>query len=261
MLKCRIIPSLLLRGQGLVKTVRFKDPVYVGDPVNAVKIFNDRGADELALLDITATPEGRGPDFDAIGAIASEAFMPMGYGGGIRSIADIRTLFRLGFEKAIINSAAFTSPDLVAQAARTFGNQSIVVSIDAKKNWFGTYEVYSCGGRKKMHEDPVTCARRMEALGAGEILLNAIDRDGTRQGGNIELIRSVTGSVSIPVIACGGMGSLADVADAVHQGGASGVAAGSLFVFYGRHKAVLINYPSTAEIDQALALPPTSVKE
>lgn len=252
MLKTRVIPCLLLKGQGLVKTTKFKDPVYVGDPVNAVKIFNDREADELLLLDITATPEGRGPQFDIIGEIAGEAFMPVGYGGGVNCMEHIQRLFQLGVEKVALNSHAVSNPELVHEAARRYGNQSIVVSMDVRRHLLGGYEVYTHSATRRTRREPAEYARAVEELGAGEIFLNAIDRDGTLQGGDLDLIRKVAGSVSIPVVACGGLGSLAAMREAVERGGASAVAAGSMFVFYGRHRAVLINYPSRAELEQAL---------
>lgn len=253
MLRTRVIPCLLLQGQGLVKSVKFKNSTYVGDPVNAVKIFNDKEADEILLLDITATPERRGPNFKLIAEIASESFMPLGYGGGIRQLDDIKTLFNLGVEKVAINSHALEHPVFIKEATALHGNQSIVVSIDVKRSLLGKYEVHTQCGRRNTRRDPVVWAQEAQEMGAGEILLNSIDRDGMMQGGDLDLIRSVTQAVRIPVVACGGFGSLADLAAAAKQGGASGVAAGSLFVFYGKHRAVLINYPSYQELERALA--------
>lgn len=252
MLKIRVIPCLLLKNNGLVKTVKFKDPKYVGDPINAVKIFNEKEVDELIFLDITATIEKKKPNFKVISDIASECFMPFGYGGGIRDLNDVRELFNLGIEKVIINSYAFEKPLFIKEASTIFGAQSIIVSIDVKKNLFGKYEVLTHSGQKNTKLDPVKFAKQMEDMGAGELFLNSIDRDGTMQGYDFELIKKVSESVNIPVIACGGAGKLQDFDDAVKRGGASGVAAGSMFVFYGKHRAVLISYPSIRELKTIL---------
>jgi cyclase len=252
MLKTRVIPCLLLKNEGLVKTVKFKDPKYVGDPINAVKIFNDKEVDELIFLDITATLEHRKPPVKLISEIATECFMPFCYGGGITNIEDIAELFKLGVEKVAINTQAVENPSLIKEAAERFGNQSIVVSIDVKKNMFGKYRVSTHGGRRATRLDPVDFAIRMQDAGAGELFLNSIDRDGTRQGYDLELIKKVSDSVNIPIIACGGAGSLDDFAQAVKQGGASAVSAGSMFVFQGQYRAVLITYPSQKELESRL---------
>jgi imidazole glycerol-phosphate synthase subunit HisF len=246
--RARVIPCLLLRGAGLVKTIGFRDPTYVGDPVNAIKIFNDKEVDELVLLDIDASREQRGPRYDVIRDIASECFMPLGYGGGIRTVDEIRRVLATGVEKVIVNSAAAADPALVEAAAREFGSQSVVVSLDVRKKLIGGYEVRTLGGTRGTGAHPVDAARRMEASGAGEILLTSIDRDGTQRGYDLELTRMVADAVSVPVIACGGAGSVADLAAGVREGHASAVAAGSLFVFHGRHRAVLISYLSAAEL-------------
>jgi cyclase len=220
--------------------------------VNAVRIFNEKEVDELVLLDIAATAEGRPPDFQLVSEIASECFMPLAYGGGIRTIDQIRQLFTLGVEKVIINAEAITTPGLVESAAKIFGSQSIAVSIDAKRNVWGKYEVYTVGGRQRTGLSPASAARQMESMGAGEILLTSIDRDGTLAGYDIPLIRQVARTISIPVIACGGAGCVGDFSVAVSEGGASAVAAGSLFVFHGPHRAVLISYPPITDLEQAL---------
>lgn len=248
MIKTRVIPSLLLQGRGLVKTVKFKDPVYIGDPVNAVRLFNEKECHELVVLDINATVQKRPPDFKLVQEIAEECFMPFAYGGGIRSLEDIRTLVHLGVEKVIINSYAFENPDFISEAAKTFGSSTIVVSIDVKKDLFGRYEVFALGGRKNTSKNPKDYALEMERRGAGEIFLNAIDRDGVMKGYDLCLIRSVSEAVEIPVIACGGAGKIEDLGTAVNEGGASAVSAGSLFVFWGRQKGVLINFPSDEEL-------------
>lgn len=252
MLRTRVIPCLLLRGEGLVKTTRFKEPRYVGDPINAIRIFNDKEVDELILLDITASREGRGPALGAIRDFATECFMPVGYGGGIRSLADAREVLALGIEKVIVNTMALRRPELVAEMSREFGAQAVVVSIDARKKLLGGYEVMAASGTEKTGLAPVEHAKRIVELGAGEIFLNAIDRDGTGLGYDIALLRSVAQAVTVPVIACGGAGSLADFGAAVSEGHASAVAAGSMFVFHGKHRAVLISYPTRAELERAL---------
>lgn len=241
--KTRVIPALLLRSQGLVKTVKFKDPKYVGDPINAVRIFNEKEVDELVFLDIGATPEGRGPDFELLSDIASEAFMPMGYGGGVTTLEQVRRIFELGFEKVIINSAAYKNPGLISEAAGIFGSQSIVGCVDVRKTLLGRYELFSASARVK---ETVGLTEHLAALtrsGVGEILVNTIDRDGTMGGYDLKLLSEVTGTVTVPVIACGGAGNVDHFVQAVQDGHASAVAAGSLFVFMGPHRAVLINYP------------------
>jgi imidazole glycerol-phosphate synthase subunit HisF len=250
MLKTRVIPCLLLKEGGLVKTIKFKHPSYVGDPVNAVKIYNEKEVDELLFLDIMATLERREPPLKMIAEIATECFMPFGYGGGLRSIEDIREIFRLGVEKVAINSYAVENPDFIHQVSEVFGNQSIIVSIDAKKNWLGRYEVFIEGGRRSTGLDPVRFATLMEKKGAGEILINSIDRDGTMSGYDLGLIKSISQAVTIPVIACGGAGTVEDFSAAVKKGGASAVAAGSKVVYQGRNRAVLINFPARDELER-----------
>jgi cyclase len=242
--RIRVIPSLLLSGDGLVKTTGFKKPVYVGDPVNTVKIFNEKEVDEIAILDIAASHQGTAPQFDRIQEIASEAFMPLAYGGGITNIDQIKRLFQSGVEKVVLNTALMHVPNLITAAADSFGTQSIVASIDAKCSLFGGYHCVTRGGRDKHRIKPSELARQAVESGAGEILLNAVDRDGTQQGYDVPLVASVTSQVSVPVIACGGAGKVADFVDAVQVGNASAVAAGSMFVFHGVHHAVLINFPS-----------------
>lgn len=240
----RLIPSLLLHEGGLVKTVRFKDGNYLGDPINAVKIFNEKGVDELCLLDIDASKENRGPDFESLTEIASEAFMPLSYGGGITSLEQIHRLFYIGFEKVVITTAFAKNPQLVAEAAVQFGSQSIVVGLDFKKSLLQRYDCYVKGGTEKRNGSPEELARRAEEAGAGEIFLNSIDRDGTMNGYDLNLVRRVTQSVHIPVIACGGAATIHDFANVLHEGGAHAAAAGSLFVYFGKKKAVLINAPT-----------------
>ncbi len=247
MLRTRVMPCLLLKDGSLVKTVRFRDPAYIGDPINAIRIYNEKEVDELIFLDITATPDGRGPPMRVLSEIASECFMPVAYGGGIRDVGQMEEIFRLGIEKVSLNSSAMEDPRLIQRAAERFGSQSVLVSIDARLHR-GRYEVMARGGRKSTGLTAQEVARRAEALGAGEILLTSIDRDGTYQGYDTALIRSVSAEVRIPVIACGGAGKLEDFRDAVVSGGASACAAGSMVVYYGRNRAVLVNFPSPADL-------------
>ncbi|MCP4787040.1 MAG: imidazole glycerol phosphate synthase subunit HisF [Fuerstiella sp.] len=242
--RIRVIPSLLLSGDGLVKTTRFRKPVYVGDPVNTVKIFNEKEVDEIVILDIAATQRGTEPQFDRIREFASEAFMPLAYGGGIMNVDQIKRLFQSGVEKVILNTSLMNAPRLITEAADRFGTQSVVASVDAKRSLFGGYHCVTRGGRDTHRIKPRELARQVVEAGAGEILLNAVDRDGTQQGYDVPLVASVTSRVSVPVIACGGAGKVADFVEAVRVGSASAVAAGSMFVFHGVHRAVLINFPS-----------------
>jgi cyclase len=251
----RVIPVLLLKGAGLVKTVRFKDPKYVGDPRNAVKIFNEKEVDELVILDIKATTEARRPQFELIREIVSEAFMPVAYGGGIRTLEDAGTILSLGVEKIVLNSYAVENPSFVREASASLGAQSVVVCLDVRKSLLGKYEVYGHGGSRRGKVHPVTFARTMEEMGAGELIVNSIDRDGTMAGYDLELVKGVAGAVSVPVIACGGAGIVEDFEKAVTLAGASAVAAGSMFVFHGRHRAVLISYPEPAELKRVFSRP------
>lgn len=251
MLKIRVIPCLLLLAEGLVKTTKFDRPQYVGDPINAVRIFNEKEVDELVFLDIAATRDGREPNYELVRNIASEAFMPLAYGGGINSVDQVKRLCSIGIEKVLINSAAITDIGLIEKAASVVGSQSIVVSIDVKKGLFGGHTVYACSGSVNTRLNPISHAQRVEAAGAGEILLTSIDRDGTGTGYDLDLIKQVAAAVSIPVIACGGAGSIDDFVRAKSHG-ASAVAAGSLFVFHGKHRAVLITYPEYSVLERVL---------
>lgn len=248
MFRPRVIPCLLLEGKGLVKTIKFKDPKYLGDPINAVRIFNEKETDELIFLDITASAENRTVHLDIVRQLGDECYMPFAVGGGIRSIQSIRDIFKAGAEKVVLNTHAIRTPDFVTEAATVFGKQSIVVSIDVKKKLFGKYEVYIYGGQKSTGLGPVETAQLMEKKGAGEILINSIDSDGSRQGYDLTLIKQVAEAVNVPVIACGGAGKLADIKEAILIGKASAAAAGSLFVFHGKRRAVLINYPTEQEL-------------
>jgi len=239
-----------MQSRRLVKTRCFQKGVYVGDPVNCIRIFNEKEVDELMLLDIGASQEGQGPDIRLLSQVTSECFMPLAYGGGIRSIQEMHDLFSIGIEKVVLNRQAADNPDLISSAAERFGSQSIVVSIDARKHRSGEYRVWTASGTRETGYEASEFAAHVERMGAGELLVTSIERDGTMSGYDLELIRRVTSSVNIPVIACGGGGTLDDLHDAVIHGGASAAAAGSMFVFHGPHRAVLINFPRRAEIER-----------
>jgi cyclase len=247
MLRPRIIPVLLLEGRRLVKTRRFHNSRYIGDPVNAVRIFNQKEADELMLLDIHAAETGS-PNFDLVREVASEAFMPVAYGGGVRTLADMEKLFELGVEKISLGYSALRDPSLIAAAAARFGSQSIMACIDVKRRLLGGHDVVTSRGRESGGRRPAEFARACVTAGAGEILLQNVDRDGTRQGYDLDLIREVAASVDVPLIACGGAGKVEDLRAAINEAGASAAAAGSLFVFHGKLEAVLISYPSPAAL-------------
>jgi len=252
MLRTRIIPILLLRNESLVKTEKFGRFKYIGDPCNTVRIFNELEVDELAFVDITATREGRTPNLSVLADIANECFMPLSYGGGISTLEHARSVFEIGFEKVILNSHAETYPELITQISDAYGTQAVVVSIDVRKNVFGNYRVATCGGRKHTRRDPVEWAKETERRGAGEILLTSIDREGTWQGQDTDLIASVTKAVSIPVIAQGGSGTIEHISDAVKVGGASAVGLGSMVVFQNKGMGVLVSFPDERLLKQAL---------
>lgn len=254
-LRHRVIPVLLLRGAGLVKTTRFKDAKYVGDPINAVRIFNEKEVDELVFLDIEATVNVRPPNLEMLRNIASECFMPLCYGGGIRDLPTIEAILKAGVEKVSLNSALFENPDMVREAARIHGSSTIVAAIDFKRSFFGKTEACIRAGRRGTGLSPVDLAKKAEDLGVGEILLNSIDRDGTMQGYDLEVCRQVAEAVRVPVIACGGAGSLAHFRSAIHEAHASAVAAGAFFVFHGKHRAVLITYPAQSDLVRSVFTP------
>lgn len=245
--RARIIPFLLLQQGSLVKTRKFADAKYIGDPINAVKIFNEKEVDELVLLDIAATPSDRAPDYEMIKDIASEAFMPIGYGGGITALDQVERLFKAGVEKVSLNSVLFDNPALVAEAARTFGSQSVVGCIDVKRDLLGRYSLHSHGGKRKQKIELFEHIRRLESLGIGELVLNSIDRDGTMAGYDLAFVEKVAKSVPIPVICIGGAGNVEHLREGL-RAGASAAGAGSMFVFHGKHRAVLISYTDPAEV-------------
>lgn len=250
MLISRVIPCLLLRDGALVKTIRFKKPQYIGDPLNAVRIFNEYEVDELLFLDISASIDLREPPFDFLKTIAGECFMPLGYGGGLRTTDHLKRLFAIGVEKAVINTAAFEDLSFISKAAELFGSQCVVVSIDAKKNMWGKYRATYKSGTKVSSYSPLDWAKQVENYGAGEILINSVDRDGVMGGYDLELVRQIASAVKVPVVACGGAGSVADLGTAVNEGGAAAAAAGSIFVYQKRNRSVLINFPSAKELEQ-----------
>lgn len=247
----RVIPTLLLKNSGLVKSEKFKTFKYLGDPINIVKIFNEKEVDEIMVLDILASKEGREPQYDLLKDIAGEAFMPLGYGGGLKNVEQIRKILSLGFEKVCLNASALANKELIREASQIFGSSTIVICIDVKKNFWGKHEVYNHADGKT-YGSPAEWAQNIEALGAGELIINSVDRDGTLSGYDLELTKSVSSITTIPVIACGGAGAKVHFSEAVKSGGASAVAAGSFFVFQGPHRAVLISYPSDKELRHLL---------
>jgi len=249
MLRPRVIPCLLVKGGGLVKTVRFSKPKYVGDPINAVRIFNEKEVDELIVLDIDATAERREPDYRMIRNLAAECHMPLCYGGGVKTVEQFEKIVSLGVEKVAISSAAIHTPELVSNAAEIVGSQSVVVVMDVKKNLRGEYELWSHSGTMATGKVPAEFAKQMEELGAGEIVVNSIDNDGVMKGYDLQLARIVRQASTLPLSILGGAGTLKDVAALIGKFGIVGAVAGSLFVFKGVYRAVLINYPNRSEKD------------
>jgi cyclase len=245
----RIIPVLLLKNNGLFKGNHFKDHKYIGDPINAVKIFNDKEVDELVFLDINASREHKEPNYSMLYDIASECFMPLAYGGGVSSIEMIKEILRVGIEKVVLNTHAVRNPKFVQDAVKYFGTSTIVASIDVKKSLFGTYNVYINSGTEKTNLHPIQWAIELEKLGVGEIIINSIDKDGTLSGYDGNLIESVVKALKIPVIAAGGGSGLIDFVKVCKNHKAAAAAAGAHFVFQGKHNAVLITYPSQSEIE------------
>jgi cyclase len=244
----RVIPVLLLRDRDLVKTIKFKNEKYIGDPINAVKIFNDKEVDELIVVDIDASKQGRGPDFGFLSELSSECFMPLAYGGGIQTLDQIQKLIQSGIEKIVLNSALLDNAHFIQQASKAFGSSTVIAGIDIKKNIFGKYKVFNHRRKVATDLDPLQFALQIEGLGAGELFLNNVDFDGTMAGYDLPFIKSVADVLSIPIIACGGCGSMTDIKAVLTTANAAAAAAGSFFVFQGPHKAVLITYPSRTEI-------------
>jgi cyclase len=252
MLKTRVIPALLLRDDALVKTVKFTNASYIGDPINTVRIFNELEVDELVFLDITATNESRQPNLKILAEIANECFMPLGYGGGLNNFETVQSIFQIGFEKVVLNSVMHENIQFVTKVAEHYGNQAVVASIDVKKNLFGKYEVWSHSGKKNTKKNPVEWAQELQEKGAGEILLTSIDREGTWSGFDTALVKRVTDSVSVPVIAHGGAGNLDHIKDVVHNSNASAVALGSMVVYQQKGMGVLVNFPDHKKLEAVL---------
>jgi imidazole glycerol-phosphate synthase subunit HisF len=255
MLRSRVIPCLLVKNRGLVKTIQFDQPKYVGDPINAVRIFNEKEVDELIVLDIDATVQRREPDYQMIKHLAAECRMPLCYGGGVTTVEQFNKIISLGVEKVAISFSAIENPELIAQAAKVVGNQSVVVVLDVKKKQFGRkYEVFTHNGKRSTKLEVAQLVNKFESLGAGEIVINSIDRDGGMQGYDLKLIDQVRKKISIPITCLGGAGSLEHIREVIDNFGLIGAAAGSLFVFKGKYRAVLISYPNGTEKDKLVGL-------
>jgi imidazole glycerol-phosphate synthase subunit HisF len=251
MLRPRVIPCLLVHEGGLVKTVGFKSPKYVGDPINAVKIFNEKEADELVVLDIDATVNGIEPDYKMIANLAAECRMPLCYGGGVRSAEQAKRIISLGVEKVALSAAVLNDPNLIRQIADEIGQQSVVIVLDVKKRLFSKeYDVFTHNGGKNTKRDVIEVAKQAQALGAGEIVINSIDQDGKMKGYDLLLAQKIRQAINIPITILGGAGSLNDIGALIKTCGVVGASAGSLFVFKGVYKAVLISYPSVAQRDE-----------
>lgn len=252
MLRTRIIPCLQLIDQSLVKTIKFEKYCYIGDPINTVRIFNELEVDELCFLDIRATIENREPNLRILSEIANECFMPLSFGGGIRDFEMVKRIFSIGYEKVVINSYAIENPEFVSKIAEHFGNQAVIGSIDIKKTLFGHFQVFTKDGTEKTKFDPVDWAMKLEDLGAGELLITSMDRDGTWEGYDMEILKKIAATVSIPVIANGGAGSIQHISDVVRKCNVSAVAVGSLVVYQKKGMGVLVNFPDKNELERVL---------
>lgn len=247
MLRPRIIPSLLIHDKGLVKTVKFKDHKYIGDPINAVKIFNEKEVDELAVFDIDATVLGNEPNYILIEKLANQSRMPLCYGGGVKTVKQAQRIFSLGVEKIALSSSIIQNPNLITEISEKVGSQSVIVVLDVKKKLLGGYEIYTHNGKKSTGISPIKFAKIAQKSGAGEVIINSIDNDGMMNGFDMNIIAKVREEITIPLTVLGGAGNLEDIKKVILKNGIIGVAAGSLFVFRGVYKAVLINYPSKEE--------------
>jgi len=252
MLRTRVIPCLLLKNESLVKTIKFKKYNYIGDPINTVRIFNELEVDELMFLDIFASKENRTINFKILKDIANECFMPLSYGGNIKNLDDAKKIFEIGFEKVVINSNAFHNLKLIEEIAAYFGNQSVVGSIDIKKPFWGKEKVVSHHGQKKQSIDIVTWAKNLEDAGAGELLITSVDKEGSWEGYDLSLLKSITSVVNVPVIANGGAGNLSHIAEAVSQANVSACAVGSMIVYQKKDMGVLVNFPDRKELEDIL---------
>jgi imidazole glycerol-phosphate synthase subunit HisF len=252
MLRTRVIPCLLLKNESLVKTIKFKKYNYIGDPVNTVRIFNELEVDELMFLDIFASKENRNINFKILADIANECFMPLSYGGNIKSLEDAKRIFEIGFEKVVINSNAFGNLKFIEEIAKYFGNQSVVGSIDIKKTFWGGQKVYSHHGRKKQTVEIIEWAKQLEYAGVGELLITSVEREGSWDGYDCELIKSITKNVQVPVIANGGCGSVEHIGEVVKQANASACAVGSMVVYQKKGMGVLVNFPDRKKLEEVL---------
>lgn len=248
MLRKRVIPCLQLLDNALVKTVKFKKPAYIGDPINTVRIFNELEVDELCFLDIRATLEDRDPNWDILEQITNECFMPLSYGGGIKSLDTAKRLFQMGFEKVVLNSAAFSNPELITEITTVYGNQAVVGSIDIKKDLFGRSKVYVQDGTKSIGSSPIEWAQKLESAGVGELLITSMDKEGTWHGFDISLISSIADAVDVPVVALGGAGGVDDINDVFANTNASAVGLGSMVVYQKKGMGVLVNFPDNSSI-------------
>lgn len=251
MLTNRIIPVLLLQNSGLVKTVKFKNPNYVGDPINAIRIFNEKEVDELMVLDINASKKDLEPNYELIENFSSECFMPLTYGGGIKNLEQAKRIFSLGIEKICIQDSAYNNIDFIKKLSEKFGNQSIVVALDIKKKWNGQFCLYSSRKNKIIKKSWIEFMNECISKGAGEIMINSVDRDGTLVGMDYNLIKIASENINVPLIASGGLSSLKDLRLAVDHG-ANAIGGGAFFVYKGRHRAVLITYPNYEELEELL---------
>lgn len=250
MLRSRIIPCLLVSNKGLVKTVKFGSPRYVGDPINAVKIFNEKEVDELIVLDIDATVKKQEPDYSMIAKLAVECRMPLCYGGGVKTLEQAKRIIGMGVEKIALSSSALATPQLITQLAEVVGTQSVVIVMDVRRDSRNQNEIWTHNGYQRAGKNPVAFAREVEALGAGEVVINSIDNDGVMKGYDLDLVCAIREAISLPITALGGAGSLKDIGDLINKFHIIGAAAGSLFVFKGVYRAVLINYPNQAEKEE-----------
>ncbi len=255
MVQVRVIPCLLAAGGALVKTRRFTDAQYIGDPLNTARIFNELEVDELMVLDIRATVENREPDLELIGALANECFMPLAYGGGIRDAATAARIFEIGVEKVVLNSAPFEMPGLIPELADRFGSQAVVGAVDFRKSMLGGISACSRSGQVRSKHSPVDWARELVKQGAGELLVTSVDREGTWKGLDVETTRRIADAVNVPLIAHGGAGSVADIARVVSEGHASAVALGSMVVYQGQGRGVLVSFPDRLELDEMINHP------
>ncbi|MEK6627792.1 MAG: AglZ/HisF2 family acetamidino modification protein [Bdellovibrionota bacterium] len=251
MITRRVVPCLLLSGKKLVKTIKFGDAKYIGDPINAVKIFNDKEVDEIMILDIEASVQQKPPQFEYLSEVVSESFVPISYGGGINSLEHIDKLLQMGIEKVCLNSVNAKDFELITEASKKYGAQSVVGVIDIKKTLLGRNEIYFKNKKLSINMQPVEFAQSLQEFGAGEVLLNFVDRDGTYKGYDLELTKEISNRLKIPIVVVGGAGSVEDFKRAFHAG-ANAVSAGSLFVYHGPHKAVLINYPTRKQIEDII---------